>query len=203
MKINGKVRNIAVFASGAGTNAVNIIRYFQEADCGIEVALVVCNRPTAGVIERAEALGVPVRVMPAAAIRDRAEMLGVLAQYDIELIVLAGFLLMVPDFLLDRYAGHIINIHPSLLPKFGGKGMYGHHVHEAGVAAGEKETGITIHHVTDKCDEGGVIFQASVPVDPADTPAVVESKIHALERLHFPGVILEFMENPLPVKDDA
>lgn len=194
MKNNGSVRKIAIFASGTGTNAENIIRYFQSARCGIEVALVVCNRPGAGVIERAEALGVPVRVMPAAEIRDPRIMLAVLAEYDVELIVLAGFLLMVPDFLLERYEGRVINIHPSLLPKFGGKGMYGRHVHEAVVAAGETETGITIHHVTDKCDEGGVIFQASVPLDPTDTPATVESKVHALERQHFARVIREFME---------
>lgn len=194
MENNDSVRRIAIFASGTGTNAENIIRYFQCARCGIEVALVVCNRPGAGVIERAGALGVPVRVMPAAGIRDRGLMSGVLEEHGIELIVLAGFLLMVPDFLLERYAGRIINIHPSLLPKFGGKGMYGHHVHEAVVAAGETETGITIHHVTDRCDEGGVIFQASVPLDPADTPATVESKVHALERLHFARVIREYME---------
>lgn len=194
MKRNDSVRRIAIFASGTGTNAENIIRYFQGARCGIDVALVVCNRSGAGVIERAGALGVPVRVMPAAEIRDRELMLGVLDEYGIELIVLAGFLLMVPDFLLERYEGRIINIHPSLLPKFGGKGMYGRHVHEAVVAAGETETGITIHHVTDRCDEGGIIFQATVPLDPADTPAMVESKVHALERQHFARVIREFME---------
>ena len=194
MKTNDTVRRIAIFASGTGTNAENIIRYFHDADCGIEVALVVCNKSGAGVIERAERLGVPVKVMPAADIRDCGKMLGVLAAYDIEMIVLAGFLLMVPDFILERYAGRVINIHPSLLPKFGGKGMYGHHVHEAVVAAGETETGITIHHVTDKCDEGGIIFQTSVSVDPTDTPAMVESKVHTLERTHFARVIREFME---------
>lgn len=194
MKHNDSVRKIAIFASGTGTNAENIIRYFQTARCGIEVSLVVCNRPGAGVIVRAEALGVPVKVMPAAEIRDRALMLGVLDEYEIELIVLAGFLLMVPDFLLERYEGRIINIHPSLLPKFGGKGMYGRHVHEAVVAACETETGITIHHVTHRCDEGGVIFQATVPLDPNDTPATVESKVHALERQHFARVIREFIE---------
>ena len=181
--------NIAIFASGAGSNAENIIRYFREQNCGITVALVVCNKPEAGVIGRCRALDVPVEVMPAAEIRDSAKMLAVMTGYHIDAIVLAGFLLMVPDFLIDRYPGRVINIHPSLLPKFGGKGMYGRHVHEAVVAAGESETGITIHHVTSKCDEGSVIFQASVAVDSSDTPADVEAKIHALERTHFAPVI--------------
>ena len=194
MKTNDTVRRIAIFASGTGTNAENIIRYFQDVRCGIEVALVVCNKAGAGVIERATSLGVPVRVMAAAEIRDPEQMLAVLDEYEIELIVLAGFLLMVPDFILGRYAGRIINIHPSLLPKFGGKGMYGRHVHEAVVVSGETETGITVHHVTDKCDEGGMIFQASVAVDPSDDAEAVETKVHGLERKHFARVIREFME---------
>ncbi len=146
--------NIAVFASGNGSNAENLIRYFREANCGIAVALVVCNKPEAAVVGRARALDVPVSVMTPAEIRDPEKMTGLMEEYGIDAIVLAGFLLMVPDFLIERYPGRVINIHPSLLPKFGGKGMYGRHVHEAVVAAGERESGITIHHVTSRCDEG-------------------------------------------------
>lgn len=198
MKKSESLRKIAVFASGNGSNAENIINYFKSADCGIEVALVVCNKAGAGVIARAEALGVPVKVMTPAEIRDKGVMLDVLLQAGVDVIVLAGFLLMVPDFMLRHYAGRILNIHSSLLPKFGGKGMYGANVHRAVVAAGESETGITIHHVTDRCDEGGVIFQASVAVDEADTPETVEAKVHALERQHFARVIHDFIESLSP-----
>lgn len=185
------MKRIAIFASGNGSNAENIIRYFQQQPRGAEVALVVCNRAEAGVLHRAEALGVEAVVMPKVSINDEAAMTTLLESRGIDLIVLAGFLLMVPPFLIARYPDRIVNIHPSLLPKYGGKGMYGRHIHEAVVAAGEKETGITIHFVSDACDEGRIIFQASVPVEPTDTPAEVEFKIHALEREHFPRVIAE------------
>lgn len=185
------MKRIAIFASGNGSNAENIIRYFHQHPHGAEVALVVCNRAEAGVLRRAAALGVEAVVMPKAGINDEAAMTALLESRGIDLIVLAGFLLMVPPFLIARYPDRIVNIHPSLLPKYGGKGMYGRHIHEAVVAAGEKETGITIHFVSDACDEGRIIFQASVPVEPTDTPADVECKIHALEREHFPRVIAE------------
>lgn len=185
--------NIAVFASGTGSNAENLIRYFRAQDCGIGVALVVCNKPRAGVLERSRALGVPVRLMTPAEIRDPETMLAVTDEYRIDVIVLAGFLQMVPDFLIEKYSERVINIHPSLLPKFGGKGMYGIHVHEAVVAAGEHETGITIHHVTSRCDEGSAIFQARVDVAPTDTAADVEAKIHHLERIHFGPVLHSYL----------
>ena len=185
-----KTSRTAIFASGAGSNAENIIRYCAaHPDCGLTVPVVVCNRPDAGVIERARTLGVPVRVMTRAEINDPAAMLATLEEYSVDSIALAGFLLMIPDFLLERYAGRIINIHPSLLPKFGGKGMYGRHIHEAVVAAGETTTGITIHHVSSECDGGRIIFQASIPVPPGATPADVETAIHALERTHYPRVL--------------
>lgn len=187
--MENSVKKLAVFASGNGSNAENLVRYFRDNDCGVEVAVIVCNKPGAGVIARAERLGVPVRVMPAAEIRDPSRMLPLMDQYGIDLIVLAGFLLMVPDFLLERYPDRIVNIHPSLLPKYGGKGMYGHHVHEAVVAAGEKETGITVHLVTDRCDEGRIFFQARVALTPDDTPDTVEAKVHALEKEHFPKTV--------------
>lgn len=190
------MKRIAVFASGNGSNAENIIRYFRSpGHDGAEVAVVVCNRPDAKVIERAERLGVPVSVMTRAEINDPQTMLGLMERHGVDIIVLAGFLLMVPEFLLGRYDGRIVNIHPSLLPKYGGKGMYGRHVHEAVVAAGEKESGITIHHVSAECDGGRIIFQASVPVTPDDTPGTVAGKIHALEAEHYAQVIeREFVE---------
>ncbi len=191
MKTKCTMKKIAIFASGAGSNAENIIRYMRENQCGGEVALVVCNRPDAGVVERARRLDVPVHVMTRAEINDACTMLGLLDEYSIDVVVLAGFLLMVPTFILDRYKDKVVNIHPSLLPKYGGKGMYGRHVHEAVVAAGETVSGITIHLVSEVCDEGRIVFQASVPVSSADTAADVERKIHALEREHFARVISE------------
>lgn len=195
MKTDGTQKQIAVFASGNGSNAENIIRYFNGDDGrsdtgrGARVALVVCNRPEAPVIDRARRLGVPVRVVTRALFNDPAAMSAMLDEFAVDAVVLAGFLLMVPAFMTARYAGRMINIHPSLLPKFGGKGMYGRHVHEAVVAAGETETGITVHLVSDTCDGGDIIFRATTPVNPADTPADVEAKVHALERAHFPAAI--------------
>lgn len=186
---------IAVFASGNGSNAENIIRYFREADRGVEVALVVTNKAEAGVIGRAGRLGVDCRIMTPAEIRDPEIMLPLLESYGVDLIVLAGFLLMVPQFLIARYPDRIINIHPALLPKFGGKGMYGHHVHEAVVAAGECETGITVHFVSEKYDEGRIIAQVRTDLSPADTPTDVEAKIHRLEQENFPRIIRETFYN--------
>lgn len=188
------MERIAIFASGNGSNAENIIRYFQAHPGLGEVVLVVCNRPGAGVIERAARLGVDTRVMSRAEINDPSVMLPLMESHAVGFIVLAGFLLMVPSFLTERYHGRMLNIHPSLLPKFGGKGMYGRYVHEAVVAAGETETGITIHLVSDECDGGRVVFQASVPVGPDDTPSDVEAKVHELERIHFPRVVGECLE---------
>ena len=183
-------RRIAIFASGNGSNAEQIVEYFRkEGRADAEVALIVCNRAAAPVLQRAERLGVPALLMTRAEINDEELMLHRLDEYAVDYIVLAGFLLMIPQFLLRRYPGRIINIHPSLLPKFGGKGMYGRHVHEAVVAAGESVTGITIHFVSEECDGGEIIFQAEVPVDPTDTADDVERKIHILERVHYPGQI--------------
>ena len=193
------VKRLAVFASGNGSNAENLVRYFRDNDCGMEVAVIVCNKAGAGVIERAGRLGVPVRVMPAAEIRDPECMLPVMDEYGVDGIVLAGFLLMVPDFLLGRYPDRVINIHPSLLPKYGGKGMYGRHVHEAVVAAGERETGITVHLVTDRCDEGRVLHQARVEVLPSDSPETVEAKVHALEKEHFARAVREYFRGDTKV----
>ena len=188
-------KRLAVFASGNGSNAENIIRYFQADDRNAEVALVVCNKPDAKVLERAEKLGVPAIVVPRRDFNNEDFMTGLLRDNGIDFIVLAGFLLMIPDFLIKLYPEKIVNIHPSLLPKYGGKGMYGSHVHEAVVAAGEKESGITIHMVDENCDGGRIIFQANVPVTPEDTPDNVAAKVHALEYEHFPQVIEKTLDS--------
>lgn len=183
------MKKIAIFASGSGTNAENIIRYFQGADRGAEVVLVVSNRPDAMVLRRSRDLGVDAVVLSRDEIRDGVRLLETLAEYSVDFIVLAGFLLMLPPALTERYRDRIVNIHPSLLPKYGGKGMYGRHVHEAVVAAHESETGITIHLVNERYDEGRILFQAVTPVCAGDTPADVEAKVHALEWEHYPRVI--------------
>lgn len=193
MKENPHIAKIAVFASGNGSNAENIIRYFNGPSSvhggTAEVALVVCNRPEAPVLARAAALGVPAETITRAQLNDEAEFMRIMEKYGIDFIVLAGFLLMIPSFLITRYSGKIVNIHPSLLPRYGGKGMYGRHIHEAVVQAGERETGITVHHVSENCDEGAIIFQAHVDLDTTDTPDDVERKIHTLESIHYPKII--------------
>ncbi len=149
----------------------------------------VCNRPDAAVLTRAAALGVPVELLGRQEICNREVMDAVFDRYGIDMVVLAGFLLMVPDFVIARFRGRIVNIHPSLLPRFGGKGMYGRRVHEAVVAAGERVSGITVHMVSERYDEGRILFQASVEVLPTDTAADVERKVHELEYRHYPEVI--------------
>ena len=184
-------KRIAIFASGNGSNAENIIRYIRNGNYDAEVALIVCNRKDAKVFERAERLGVPAIYVPKRDFLNEEFMEGLMRDNGIDFIVLAGFLLMIPEFLIKMYPDKIVNIHPSLLPKFGGKGMYGSHVHEAVVAAGEKESGITIHIVNENCDEGRILFQAIIPVEPGDSPDDVAEKVHELEYLHFPRVIVE------------
>ena len=181
-------KNIAIFASGSGTNAENIIRYFQENDL-IRVALVLSNRSDAYVLERANRLKVPSRVFFKDDWSSGEQILLSLREYNIDFIVLAGFLVRVPEILLHAYPDKIINIHPALLPKFGGKGMYGDRVHEAVVAAGEKESGITIHYINERYDEGNTIFQAKCLVLPEDSSADVAKKVHSLEYECYPLVI--------------
>lgn len=186
------MKKIAIFASGNGSNAENIIRHFNENNHSGEVVVVVCNKPEAGVISRARNLGVPAEIISRSELNDSEFMSKLLNRYSVDLIVLAGFLQMIPAFLTSQFKDRIVNIHPSLLPAYGGKGMYGRHVHEAVVAAGETQTGITVHLVTDKCDEGSILFQAKTDVLPDDTPESVEVKIHALEKEFFPKVIEDF-----------
>ena len=188
------MKKIAIFASGSGSNAENIIRFFEN-DVRNQVVGVFCNKPDAYVLVRAERLGVPAFVFGrddfyrTGAVSDKLKALGV------DLIVLAGFLWKVPDDILADFPNRVINIHPALLPKFGGKGMYGERVHRAVIAAGEKESGITVHYVNGRYDDGAAIFRAVCPVAPDDTPEALAAKVHALEYAHFPQVIKEVADN--------
>lgn len=182
-------KRFAIFASGNGSNAENIIRYFRTHDLNGEVTLVVCNKPDARVIERSRRLDVPTQVLSRNDINNSEVILELLERYRVDVIVLAGFLLMIPRFLIQQYHNRIVNIHPSLLPKFGGKGMYGMYVHEAVVAAREHQTGITIHLVNEKYDDGRILFQATVPVNDTDTPAQVAAKVQQLESEHLPRIL--------------
>lgn len=190
--------NLAVFASGGGTNCENIIRYFKDSD-KVNVALVVANKTGIPALEKAERLGVPTRVLPKADLNREDVALPLMKEYSIDFIVLAGFLLVIPDFLIREYDHRMINLHPALLPKFGGMGMYGHHVHEAVKAAGETETGMTVHWVSDKVDGGGIIAQFRTPISPDDTPDDIAAKEHALEMEHFPQVIEALADNALTI----
>lgn len=182
------MKNIAIFASGSGTNAENIVRYFSKSET-INVVVVLSNNRNAGVHARVNKWGVPSFTFSGEEFADGKAVLDKLAEYDTDLIVLAGFMNKISGSLLDAYPDKIINIHPALLPKYGGKGMYGRHVHEAVVAAGEQETGITIHYINEHYDEGTVIFQAKCLVMPSDTPEMVAAKVHVLEYIHYPKVI--------------
>ena len=180
--------NIAIFASGSGTNCENLIHHFADSAL-VKVALVVSNKPDAFVLERAQRLGVPTAVTPKTDLHNPDIMLPLLRKYDIGFIVLAGWLPLIPDFLIDAFPHKIINIHPALLPKYGGKGMWGHHVHEAVKAAGETETGMTVHWVTPVCDAGEIIAQFRVALSPDDTVEIIAEKEHMLEMEHFPKVV--------------
>ena len=181
------MEKIAILASGEGTNAERIIRYFLEKRTA-EVALVITNKAQAGVLKRAERQSVPSLILTAQEFAG-GKALEALHLYNIDFIVLAGFLLKVPDTILHDYPNKIVNIHPALLPKFGGKGMYGSHVHQAVIDSNEKESGITIHYINEHYDEGNTIFQATCPVLPDDTPDTLAARVHQLEYEHFPRVI--------------
>lgn len=189
---------IAIFVSGNGTNCENIIRYFS-ANEDIHVGLVVSNRSGAYALTRAQRHHVPTAVISRVEWEDEAAVLELLDRHDIDFIVLAGFLLLVPHYLIRKYPHRIINLHPALLPMFGGKGMYGHHVHEAVYEAVQTgtvtDTGITIHYVNDKYDEGEVIAQFRTPLTTEDSVEDIEARIHELEQQYFPEVISQVLEN--------
>ena len=182
-----KAVKLAIFASGRGSNAEAILQFQSQAN--YEVALIVVSRPQALVADLARAKGLPLIVLEKERFQQEDLLLESLNEYGIELICLAGFLWKIPDYLIKAFPGRIINIHPSLLPKYGGKGMYGSKVHEAVVASGEKESGITIHLVNEEYDKGKILFQAKVPVYEKDTAADLASRVLALEHQHFPTVI--------------
>lgn len=193
-------RNIAIFASGNGTNAENIIKYFS-GNKDIKVKIVMANKTDAFVLERAHRLGIPTLYINREQWADATHILTLLHEQQIDFIVLAGFLAHIPDALLHAYPNRIVNIHPSLLPKFGGKGMYGNKVHEAVVAAGETESGITIHYLNEHYDEGQIIAQYRCPVMPNDTPQDVATRVHALEYEYYPKVIEQLLI-ALPATDE-
>jgi len=189
--------NIAIFVSGSGTNCENIIRYFKDSKT-IRIALVVSNKPEAYALVRAERLGVPTSVLPKSDLNNEEVAMSLLKRYDIHFIVLAGFLPLIPTFIIDAYPHRIVNIHPALLPKYGGKGMWGHHVHEAVKAAGEKETGMTVHWVTPVCDSGEIIAQYRVDILPTDSVDDIAEKEHQLEMKYYPKVIEECLNLQFP-----
>lgn len=186
--------NLAIFVSGGGTNCENLIRYFADNE-NVCSALVVSNKPEALALERAQKLGVPTAVAPKPQLNDPDFMLPLLLEYNIDFIVLAGFLPLVPNFLLDAFPRRIINLHPALLPKYGGKGMWGHHVHEAVKSAGEIETGMTVHWVTPVCDSGEIIAQYRVALSPNDTVDDIAEKEHQLEMVYFPKVVEQVLND--------
>lgn len=193
------MKRIALFASGSGSNAEKVAAYFIE-NTRVDVAFLLTNNPKAGVIDRFRRSGglvnelhVPILLFDRATFYDTPRITQVLQQQKIDLIVLAGFMWLMPPDLVRAFPGRILNIHPALLPKFGGKGMYGHFVHEAVVAAGETESGITIHYVNEHYDEGQIIFQASCAVSPTDTPEDVARNVQALEHTHYPRVVADVL----------
>ncbi|TAH10259.1 MAG: phosphoribosylglycinamide formyltransferase [Sphingobacteriia bacterium] len=182
------MKQIAVFASGTGTNAEKMIEHFS-GNLSARVALIVCNKAGAGVLEIAKKWGIEAILVEKLGFFGPKSCILPLKQRNIDFIVLAGFLWKIPAELVAAYPRKMVNIHPALLPKYGGKGMYGMKVHEAVIAAGEKESGISIHYVNEHYDEGDIIFQASCPVEPGNSPSDLAAKIHVLEHTHFAKVV--------------
>ncbi len=183
-----KMRNIAIFASGSGTNAGNIIKYFSNKKIA-KVTIILSNKREALVLKRAKTLNVKTCFFESNDFYNSGAVLGILLENRIDFIVLAGFLWLVPKNILTAFKNRIVNIHPALLPRYGGKGMYGARVHKAVIDSGDKESGITIHYVNNNYDEGDIIFQARCHVDPSDTPESLAARVHLLEYEHYPAVI--------------
>ncbi len=188
------MKRIAIFASGSGSNAQKIIEHF-DGNKDIEVSLVLTNNENAYVLQRASDLDIPAYVFDRQLFYETDQLHDILRDIGIDFIVLAGFLWLVPLSILRSWPNRIVNIHPALLPKFGGKGMYGERVHEAVIATGEKETGISIHYVNEVYDEGEIIFQEKIKILPDDTPGSIAERIHVLEHKHYPGVIDQLVKN--------
>ena len=187
------MKNIAVFASGSGTNAENLIRFFRTKP-GKEVALVLTNKQDAGVLDKAKKLDVETIIFNQNDFNHPGQILQILKAHHIDFIVLAGFLWLIPESLVSAYPNRIVNIHPALLPKYGGKGMYGKKVHRAVIDNGEEESGITIHYVNEKYDEGNIIYQARCAVEPEDTPESLAARVHQLEYAHYPAVVDDLLD---------
>lgn len=192
--MNDPIR-LAIFVTGSGTNCENIIRYFMGR-IDVEIPIVVSSRSDAYALVRAEKLGIPTTVITRQQLLDEPRLV-IQTVRGCDFIILAGFLPKIPTYLIDQFPNRIINIHPALLPKFGGKGMWGHHVHEAVKAAGEKKSGITIHFVNPELDEGEHIAQFSVDLSPDDTPDDIADKVHELEMKHYPAVIEQVIKGNL------
>lgn len=188
------MKNIAIFASGAGTNAEAIIHHFQNHK-DIRVALVVTNNPAAGVLQVAAKHKIVSSIVSSKGMQNQKLMKGMFGAQQIEFVVLAGFLKMIPEFMLEMFPNRIINIHPALLPSYGGKGMYGMKVHQAVMDNREKESGITIHFVNEKYDEGEVILQKTVAIAADDTPETLATKIHKLEHEWYPKTIEKLLSS--------
>jgi phosphoribosylglycinamide formyltransferase-1 len=186
-------KKIAIFASGSGTNAEKIMSYFQHHELG-EVSLVLSNKPDAYVLERARKYNVPTHVFDRERFYNSTEVLDLMTSTGISLVVLAGFLWLVPTDLIRAFPDRMINIHPALLPKYGGKGMYGRYVHEAVLKNKEKESGISIHFVNEVYDDGKIIRQEKCEVKPDDTPETLAQRIHLLEYRYYPLVIEELLQ---------
>jgi len=186
------MQQIAIFASGAGSNAARIIAHFRHHP-SIKISLIVCNKPGAGVLNIAAQEQIPTLLVEKERFFRGDAYIPQLQELNISFIVLAGFLWKIPGALVQAFKGRIVNIHPALLPKYGGKGMYGRLVHEAVIAAKEKESGITIHYVDELYDHGQTIFQAACIIEEDDTPETLAQKVHWLEHEHFPRIIEEVL----------
>lgn len=179
---------ICIMASGSGSNAMAIYDHFQGHDT-IEVAVVLCNRRKAGIFAKCKKHKLECIYIPKNEFQDTDMLLGLMKAYKIDFIALAGFLLLIPPALIKAFPNRMVNIHPSLLPKYGGPGMYGQHVHEAVAEAGEKESGMTVHFVSEEYDKGEIIFQAKTPLLPSDDPKEIAAKVLTLEHCYYPQVI--------------
>ncbi len=188
------MKNIAIFASGNGSNAENIINFFADTN-KISIKLILSNKKDAFVVERAKKHNIECVIIEKKQFLEENYVVNILKAKKIDTIVLAGFLLLIPKCLVSAYSGKIINIHPALLPKYGGKGMYGMNVHKAVIENSEKQSGITIHNVNEEYDKGEIIFSAACDITPDDTPDSLAAKVHELEYKYFPAVIEKWLEN--------